>query len=143
MAREWSAFLWIFHNMLITCLRKAIRGRDSWPLSLLIWYNNPVPWITKSTIQTNGNCHHFFIQISLLGYVLVHSIDKTHDAVVAVEMIWLLYLNIYFFFNFVTAPNTFLRFTRFKVQLCQVSSVPSFPDISEQSRKSPFWITLM
>ena len=126
MAREWSAFLWIFHNMLITCLRKAIRGRDSWPLSLLIWYNNPVPWITKSTIQTNGNCHHFFIQISILGYVLVHSIDKTHDAVVAVEMIWLLYLNIYFFSTLLQHRTHFLglqdlRYNCAKFHQCQVS----------------------
>ena len=96
-----------------TCLEKARRGRESSPLSLLIRRNTYASWITTSTIQTNGNHHHFFIQIPILGHVLVHSVDKTHVLVVTVELVWLLFLNTYFF-NFVSIPNKSLRFTRFR-----------------------------
>ena len=44
---------------------------------------------------------------------MVHSVEKTHALVVTVELIWLLFLNI-FFFNFVPTPNKSLRFTRFR-----------------------------
>ena len=96
-----------------TFLRKPRRGRDSSTLSLLIRYNNHAPWITTSTIQTNGNHHHFFIRIPILGHVLVHSVDKTHVLVVKVELIWLLFLNISFF-NFFPTPNKSFRFRRFR-----------------------------
>ena len=96
-----------------TCLRRTMRSRDSSPLFLLIRYNTHTPEITLSTIQTNGNHHHFLIRILILGHVLVHSVDKTHVLVVTVELIWLLCLNI-FFFNFVPTPNKSLRFTRFR-----------------------------
>ena len=46
-----------------------------------------------STIQTNGDHHHFFIQIAILGHVLVHSVDLTHVLVVTAELIWFLLLN--------------------------------------------------
>ena len=49
----------------------------------------------------------------MLGHVLVYSVDKTHVLLVTVELIWLLFLNI-FSFNFVPTPNKFLRFTRFR-----------------------------
>ena len=48
----------------------------------------------------------------ILGYALVHSVDKTHVLVVTVDLIWLLFLKI-ISFNFVTTPRKFLRFTRF------------------------------
>ena len=92
---------------------KSWKGRDSSPLSLLIRYNTHAPWKTTSTIQTNGNHHHFFIRISILGHVLVYSVDKTHDLVVTVELIGLLFFNI-FSFNFAPTPNKSLKFTRFR-----------------------------
>ena len=49
----------------------------------------------------------------VLGHVLVHSFDKTHVLVVIVELIWLLFLNI-FSFNFVPTLNKSLRFIRFR-----------------------------
>ena len=91
-----------------TCLRKARRGRDSSPLSLLIQYSRTLN--NNITIQTNGNHRHFFIRIPIFGQVLVHSFDKIHFLVVKVELIWLLFLNI-FPFNFVPTPNKFLRST--------------------------------
>ena len=48
-----------------------------------------------------------------LGHVLIHSVDKIHVLVVTVELIWLLFLNI-FSFNFVPTPNKFLRLKRFR-----------------------------
>ena len=45
------------------------------------------------------------------GHALVH-VDKTHDLVVTVDLIWLLFLNI-LSSNFVVTPRKFLRFTRF------------------------------
>ena len=39
-----------------------------------------------------------------LGHVLVHSVDKPHDLVVIVELIWLLSLNV-LSFNFISTPN--------------------------------------
>ena len=101
-----------FRKITLACLPKVRRGWDSSPLSLLIWHNTHALWITKSTIQTNGNHPHFFIRIPILGHLLVHSIDKTHVMVVAVEQIWLLFLIC--FFNFVPIPNKSLRFTRFR-----------------------------
>ena len=64
-------------------------------------------------IQTNENHHHFFIRIPILGYTLVHSVDKIHVLVLTVELVWLLFLNM-FFFNFVPTMNKSLRFTRFR-----------------------------
>ena len=95
------------------CLRKARRGRDSSPSSLLIRWNSQTPWRTASTIQANGNHHHFFIRILILGHIQVHSIDKTHVLVVTVELIGLLFLNI-FSLNFAPALNKCFRFTRFR-----------------------------
>ena len=108
-----SSFEYFRKTTLITCIQKAWRSRDSLPLSLLIRYNTHPPWIATSTIQTNGNDQHFFIRIPILGHVLVHSVDKTHDLVVTVELIWLLFSNI-LFFNFVPIPNKSLRFTHFE-----------------------------
>ena len=48
----------------------------------------------------------------VLGHIVVHSVDKTHGLVVTLELIWL-FLNISSF-NFVSAPNKSLRFTRFR-----------------------------
>ena len=104
-----------FRKITLTCLPKVRRGWDSSPLSLLR-YNNHAPWITTSTIQTNGTHHHFFIRIPTLGHTLAHSVDKTNGLVVTVELIWLMFLNI-FAFNFVRTPRKSLRFTRFKVTL--------------------------
>ena len=112
-----SSFEYFRKITLTTCLRKARRGRDSLPLSLLIRYNTHAPWIATVTIQTNGNHHHFFIQIPILCHVLVHSIDKTHVLVVIVDLIWLLFLNI-LFFNFVSTPNKSFRFHKIQKKLC-------------------------
>ena len=64
-------------------------------------------------IQTNENHDHFFIRIPILGHTLVHSVDKIHVLVLTVELVWLLFLNM-FFFNFVPTMNKSLRFTRFR-----------------------------
>ena len=48
----------------------------------------------------------------ILGYALVHSVDKTHVLVVTVDLIWLLFLNI-LSFNFAATSRKSLRFTRF------------------------------
>ena len=98
---------------LTSWLRKARRGRDSSPSSLLIRYNIHTPWKTTSTFQTNGKHHHFFVCIPILGHVLDHSVDKTHVLVTTVELIWLLLLNI-FSFNFVSTSNKSLSITRFR-----------------------------
>ena len=47
------------------------------------------------------------------SHILVHSVNKTHDLVVTVQLIWLVFLNI-FFSNFVPTLNKSLRFTRFR-----------------------------
>ena len=60
-----------------------------------------------------GDHHHFFIWISILGHVLAYSVDKTHVMVVTVELIGLLFLNV-FSFNFAPTPKKSLRFTRFR-----------------------------
>ena len=96
-----------------TCLRKTGRGRDSSPSSLLIRYNTHAPCRITSIIHTNGNHHHSYIWISILGHVLFHSVDKTHVLVVTVELIGLLFFNI-FSFNFAPTSNISLRFTRFR-----------------------------
>ena len=82
--------------VLLTCLRKARTSRDSSLSSFLIRYNTHAPWKTTPTRkQTGGNHHHFFIRIPILGHVLVHSGDKSHVLVVTVELIWLMFLNIF------------------------------------------------
>ena len=108
--------------ILITCLEKARRSRDSLPLSLLIWYTTHAPWIRTSNIQTNENHHHFFIWVPILGHVLVHSVEKTHVLVVTVELISLFFLN-NFFFKFVPIPNKSLRFTRFRSSYVNCTAV--------------------
>ena len=64
-------------------------------------------------IQANGNYHHFFIRIPILYFATFWSIlsKKNHVLVVAVELIWFLFLNI-LSFNFVQTPNQSLRFRR-------------------------------
>ena len=106
-------FLNISEKLHWHCFRKARRGRDSPPSSLLIWCNTHTPWRTTFTVQTNGNQYQFFIRIPILGHVLVHFVDKTHVLVVSVELIGLLFLNI-FSFNFAPTPNKSLRFSRFR-----------------------------
>ena len=69
------------------CLGKATRGRDSLFSSLLMRFNTDAPWITTSTIQTNGNHHHFFIYIPILGHVRINSVDKTHVLVVTTDLV--------------------------------------------------------
>ena len=50
----------------------------------------------------------------VFGHVMIHSFDKTHFLVVTMELIWLFFLNI-FYFNFVLTPNKFLiMLTRFR-----------------------------
>ena len=72
----------------------AFKKLEETDLSLLIWYNTHTPWIATSTIETNRNHHHFFIRVPILGYILVHSVYKTHVLVAIVELIWLMFLNI-------------------------------------------------
>ena len=60
MAWGLPSFEYVRKSILTTSLRKARRGRDSTPSSLLIRYNTHTPWRTTSTIQTNWNHHHFF-----------------------------------------------------------------------------------
>ena len=106
MAWGLPSFEYVRKSILTTSLRKARRGRDSTPSSLLIRYNTHTPWRTTSTIQTNWNHHHFFHLDTnrILDHVLAHSVDKIEVQVVIVELTWLLFLNI-LSFNFVRAPN--------------------------------------
>ena len=48
------------------------------------------------------NNSHLFIRIPTFGHVLVHSVDKIHLLGVALELVWLLFLNIYFQFCSIT-----------------------------------------
>ena len=89
---------------------------------MLIRYSTHAPWITTFTIQTNGKYRHFFIRIPILSHVLFHSVDKTHALDITVELIWLFFLNI-FFFNFVLTPNKSLRFTRFRKSYVNCTAV--------------------
>ena len=78
---------------------------------MLIRYNTNAPWITTSTIETNGNHHHFSFGYQYL--TTFWSILLTKPMFVTTELIWLLFLNI-LFFNFVPTPYKSLRFTRFR-----------------------------
>ena len=49
----------------------------------------------------------------IIGHALVHSVDKTHDLVVTLELIWMLLLNI-LSFNFFPTSRKSRRFTRFR-----------------------------
>ena len=73
------------------------------------------PHILKNNIYHSNKRESppFFIRISIPDHVLVYSVDNTHVLVVTVELIWLLFLNI-FFFNFVPIPNKSFRFTGFR-----------------------------
>ena len=94
-------------------LQKARRCRDSSSSVLLLRYNTHAFWRTTLTIQANVDHHIVYSDTNLvLGKILVHSVEKTHGLVVTVELIWLLFYNI-FSFNFVQTPNKSLRFTRF------------------------------
>ena len=48
-----------------------------------------------------------------IGHAVIHSVDKTHVLVVAVELTWLFFLNI-LSFNFVPTPRKSFRFTRLR-----------------------------
>ena len=50
---------------------------------------------------------------TVLGRILIHFVNKAHVLVATVELIWLLFLDI-FSFNFVQTLNRSLRFRRFK-----------------------------
>ena len=96
---------------LTICLQKTRKGRDSSPLSFLIWYNTLAPWRTTSTKWEPPLFLHLDTS-PVIGHTLVHSVDNTHGLVVTVDLIWLLFLNI-FYSNFVATPIKFIRFTRF------------------------------
>ena len=100
-------------NVLRSCLGKARKSRDSLPLFFLIQCNTHSPCRTTSTIERNGKHHNFFIWVTILGHVLVQSVDKIHVLVVTVQLIWLLFLKT-FSFNLVPTPNKYFRFARFR-----------------------------
>ena len=81
--------------------KKARRGRDYHHSSSLLTRGLSF-WRTTSTIQANALVH-----------CLVHSADKTHVLGVAVDSIWLFFLNI-LSRNFIQTPNNSFRFRRFK-----------------------------
>ena len=104
----------LLSNSLTICLQKTRKIRDSSPLSLLIRHNTLAPWRTTSTIQAYGDHHFLHLDTNpVICRALVHSVNKTHVLVVTVDLIWLLFLNIISFFNFVATPIKSLRFTRF------------------------------
>ena len=109
-----SSFEYFRKITLTTSLRKARRGRDSSPSSLLIRYSTHTPEEQHLPFKqtANGDDHPFFIEFESC-IVAVHFIDKTHVLIVAVELIWLLFLNI-LSVNFVPTTNKTLRFKRFK-----------------------------
>ena len=76
-----------------------------------------LPRILKSNIyysNKRGQSPFFYPDTNpAISHALVHSVDKTHVLVVAVEFIWSLFLNI-FSFNFVSTPRKSFRFTRFR-----------------------------
>ena len=72
--------------------------------------------LKKNIYHSNkrGSPPFFHLDTNLvIGYVLGHSLEKSHVLVVTVELIWLLFLNI-LFFNFVPTQRTSLMFTRFR-----------------------------
>ena len=58
----------------------------------------------------------------MLGQVLVPSVPKTHVLVVTVELIWFLFLNI-FFFSFVPTANKSLWFTSCRKRYVSLTAV--------------------
>ena len=114
MARGWSALLWVFQKNCIDNISFRSWKRDR--LMAFIFGN-----MIQYPCTVKNNIYHlnkwrpppFFHSdtIAALGHNLVHSADKTHVLVVTVELIYLLFLNIYLNFCFVPTLNKSLRFT--------------------------------
>ena len=97
---------------LTTSLRKVRRGRYSSSLSQLIQYIIHAPCRTTSSIQTNGYCHHFFIQIAVMCLATFCFI-LSNVLVVTVKLVWLLLLK-YFHSTCSNADQISVRLTRVK-----------------------------
>ena len=97
---------------LTTFFQRARRGRHSSPSALLMQYSiHPEENIYHS--NKLGPPPFFDLDTSpILGQVLVHSVEKSHVLVVTVELIWLLFVNI-FSFNFAPEPSKSFTLTRF------------------------------
>ena len=100
--------------VLTTSLRKARRGRDLSPSSLLKRYNTHTPWRTTSTIQTDRYQHHFFIQMQSCNCLRFgpfcwqnhfSGCNSSIDLVVVLNTLS---------FNFVPTLRKSLKFTRFR-----------------------------
>ena len=117
MTRIQSEFLWIFQKNWQPFPSKSLKRQR---LITFIFIFNTIQYprnLRNNIYHSKSETHqHFFIEIPILGHILIHSVDKTNILVVTVELIWLMFFNI-FFFNFVPTPKKSLRFTRFKVTL--------------------------
>ena len=74
----------------------------------LIRYNTHTPWKPTSTIQANGDHHHFFIQIPIQSLAIFWSILLTNSCSGCSKLIWLLSLNILFCNFFLRLPAVVL-----------------------------------
>ena len=116
LAREWFAFLWIFHKKYSDSI-----SSKSWRRQRLITFilANAIqyPRTVKNNIyhsNKRGSSLFFYSDTNpVLSHVLVHSVDKNHNLDVTVELILLLFLNI-LSFNFVPTPHKSLRSVSFR-----------------------------
>ena len=114
MARGWSAFLSIF--------QKNYKLLEAEAIDFIFVNMIQHPCILKNNIL-HRNIEHlskrepppFFHSDTnlVLGNALVHPFEKNPVLVVTVELVWLLFLN-RFFFNFIQTPNKSLRFRKFR-----------------------------
>ena len=112
MARGWSAFLWILQkncrlgeaetHRLDLCDTTPMHSEDQHPTS------------KHRTFKLTGITTFFHSGTSLvLGNALVHPFEKNPALVVAVKLIWFLFLNL-LFFNFLQTLNKSLRFIKLR-----------------------------
>ena len=99
-------FLWIFQKNCIDNISSKSQIRQGLVAFILV---NTIqyPRTPKNNIYHSNKFHHFFNTNRVFGHVLIHSFDKIRVLVVTVELIWLLFLNV-FSFNYVRTPNKFL-----------------------------------
>ena len=108
--------LWIFQESFID--NNSSESQERQRLTTFIFVNTiQNPHILRNNIDHSskrGQPPFFHSDTSLaLSHILVDSVSKTSILVVAVELIWLFFLNI-LPFNFVQRQNKSLRFRRFR-----------------------------
>ena len=107
MARTSFVFLWIFQkNCIDNISSKCQKGQRLIAFTLVnkIQY----PWTLKNNIyhsNKRGPPPFFHLDTNLkFGHPLINSVAKTHVLVITVQLVWLLFLNIYSF-NYIPTPN--------------------------------------